>query len=144
MENWTKLKVNTNNVHFCAVLLLELGKFWVATSMNYFSNQHMSALMSTTQFYFLHWTENSPWWTISTYCSLESVNLCVPFASGIEAWTAESIPGAVGVSGEAAVSTSWAVSVATVQGDLWDPELRADIQLLLQSKQFKCQLPCLS
>lgn len=50
--------------------------------------------------------------------SPETVNLCVPFASGIEAGAAESIPGAVGISGEAAVSASRAVSVTTVQGDL--------------------------
>lgn len=61
----------------------------------------------------------------------KTVNLCVPFASGIEARAAESVPGAVGVSGEAAVSASRAVSVTTVQGDLRDPELRADVQLLL-------------
>lgn len=76
--------------------------------------------------------------------SLQTVNLCVPFAGGIEAGAAESVPRAVGVSGEAAVSASRAVSVTTVQGDLRDPELGADVQLLLQSKQFKCQLPCLS
>lgn len=80
----------------------------------------------------------------TTVMSPKTASLYVPFAGGVEAGTAESIPGAVGVSGEAAVSASRAVSVTTVQGDLRDPELRADVQLLLQSKQFKCQPPCLS
>lgn len=74
----------------------------------------------------------------------KTANLGVPFAGGIEAGTAESIPGAVRVSGEAAVGTGRAIGLTTVQGDLRDPELRADVQLLLESKQFKCQLPCLS
>lgn len=74
----------------------------------------------------------------------KTLNLCIPFAGRIEAGAAQSIPGTVWVSGEAAVSTSRAVSVTTVQGDLRDPELRADVQLLLQNKQFKCQPPCLS
>lgn len=69
---------------------------------------------------------------------------CVPLASGIKSGAAESIPGAVRVSGEAAVGAGRAVGVAAVQRDLRDPELRADIQLLLQSKRFKCQPPCLS
>lgn len=68
----------------------------------------------------------------------------VPLASGIKAGAAESIPGTVRVSGEAAVGAGRAVGVAAVQRDLRDPVLRADIQLLLQSKQFKCQPPCLS
>lgn len=70
--------------------------------------------------------------------------LCVPLAVGIKAGAAESIPGTVRVSGEAAVGAGRAVGVAAVQRDLRDPVLRADIQLLLQSKQFKCQPPCLS
>lgn len=69
----------------------------------------------------------------------KTVNLCAPFAGGIEAGAAQPVPGAVGVPGEAAVGASRAVSVTAVQGDLRDPELRADVQLLLQSKQFKCQ-----
>lgn len=75
---------------------------------------------------------------ISEY-SYKTVNLCVPFAAGVEARAAESVPGAVGVPGEAAVGAGRAVSVTTVQRDLRDPELGADVQLLLQSKQFKCQ-----
>lgn len=58
-------------------------------------------------------------------------SLSVPFAGGVEARAAEAVPGAVGVSGEAAVGASRAVRVAPVQGDLRDPELRADVQLLL-------------
>lgn len=53
----------------------------------------------------------------------KTLNLCVPFASGIEAGAAESVPGAVGVPGKAAVSASRAVSLTTVQGDLRDPEV---------------------
>lgn len=66
-----------------------------------------------------------------------SENLCKPFAGGIEAGTAESVPGAVRVSGQAAVGAGRAVRVAAVQGHLGDPELGAGVQLLLQSKQFK-------
>ncbi len=83
-------------------------------------------------------------WHKPAVMSHKTGNLYVPFAGGIEAGAAESVPGTVGVSGEAAVSAGRAVSVTPVQGDLRDPELGADVQLLLQSKQFKCQLPCLS
>lgn len=124
-------------------------------------NQHLSALINTETFllglrslFFRHCHEKNLWWTLNTSClkckdteylhGTTVMSLYVPFAGGIEAGTAESVPGAVGVSGEAAVGASRAVSVTTVQGDLRDPELRADVQLLLQSKQFKCQPPCLS
>lgn len=46
-----------------------------------------------------------------------------PFSSGIEAGAAQAVPGAVGVSGEAAVGARRAVGMATVQGNLGDPEL---------------------
>lgn len=60
------------------------------------------------------------------------LNLYVPLVGRIEARAAQAVPGAVGVSGEAAVGAGRAVSVATVQGDLRDPKLGADVQLLLQ------------
>lgn len=60
-----------------------------------------------------------------------AVNCGLPFARGVEAGTAEAVPGAVRVPGQAAVSTGRAVGLAAVQRDLRQPQLRADVQLLL-------------
>lgn len=84
------------------------------------------------------------YWSNTSVMNPKTLNFCIPFAGRIEAGAGQSIPGTIGVSGEAAVSASRAVSMTTVQGDLRDPELRTDVQLLLQNKQFKCQPPCLS
>lgn len=61
-----------------------------------------------------------------------AVNSGPPFASGVEAGTAETVPGAVRVPGQAAVGTGRAVSLAAVQRGLRQPELGADVQLLLR------------
>lgn len=101
--------------------------------------RHLWTLRGLREFIVLgqHWIllrlkcKDTEYWHQTEVEGPKAVNHWVPFAGGIEARAAESVPGAVGVSGEAAVSASRAVSVTTVQGDLWDPELGADVQLLL-------------
>lgn len=79
--------------------------------------------MSHFQFVYLVW--NSSLWCVFVFVSHTPLGIWKVAGAG------RSIPGAVRVSGKAALSTGLPVHAAAVEGDLGDAGVRAHVQLLL-------------